>query len=84
MKFYKDPLVRRFVSASVFAAAFIWVAVRYFDVDTEVIWVLFVFSVAFVIGMMVLGFVFSFVLRWLRRGDDGMLSRLEDTTREDE
>lgn len=84
MKFYKDPLVRRFVSASVFAVAFIWVAVRYFDVDTEVIWVLFVFSVAFVIGMMVLGFVFSFVLRWLRRGDDGMLSRLEDTTREDE
>lgn len=91
MRFYKDPLVRRFVSGSLFAGAFVWVAVRYFDVDTEVVWVLFVMSFIFVFGMMFVGLALSFLIRLLRRKRGGMLDHLDEKegveatpTREDE
>ena len=84
MKLYKDPLFRRFLSASAFAGAFVWVAVRYFNVDTEVVWVLFVFSIAFVIGMILLGFLGSFFVKLFRRPVKGsMLDKLDsDATSE--
>lgn len=82
MKLLRDPLFRRFISASVFAGAFVWVAVRYFNVDTEVVWVLFVFSIAFVIGMIVLGFVGSFFVKIFRRPIKGsMLDKLDGTSK---
>lgn len=73
-------MVRRFISGSLFASAFIWVAVRFFDVDTEVIYVFFVLSVMFVLGLILLGFLFSFVYSWIRRRrqSGGMLDRLPD------
>ena len=55
----RDPLVRRFISSSVFAGAFVWVAVRYFEVDTEVVWVLFGLSFVFVGALIVVGLVLA-------------------------
>jgi len=75
----KDALTRRLIVASFFAAAFVWVAVRYFNVDTEVVWSFLVLSVVLVICLMALGFAFSFLLLWLRRKHrGGMLDRLPD------
>lgn len=73
----KDPLIRRFISASVFAGAFIWVAVRYFHVETEVVWVLFIMSFVFVGGMMVTGLLVAPLVR-LFRSEPTMLGHLED------
>jgi len=36
--------VTRFLSSLLFSSAFIWVAVEFFDVETEVVYVLFIFS----------------------------------------
>ncbi len=78
MRFYKDPLFRRFVSGSVFAGLFVWVAVRYFDVPTDVVWVLFVMSFVFVGGMIVIGVGGAFLVRLFRGRQAGMLNKLED------
>jgi type VI protein secretion system component VasK len=56
-----------------FACAFIWVAIRYFQVDVNVIWVFLIMSVIFVAGLIVLGLVFSVMLRLLRRRRGGGL-----------
>ncbi|MBO6658081.1 MAG: hypothetical protein JJ934_14380 [Pseudomonadales bacterium] len=74
---FKDPLVRRFISASFFAAAFVWVAVTYFNVETEVVWVLFLFSFIFVGGMMVVGLVLAPIVRFFQRDSSPFLSSLE-------
>jgi uncharacterized membrane protein len=63
--------------------AFIWLAVDYFDVDTEVIWVLFVFSVIFVVALAIPGVAGALLLRWFRRGSGGMLDRLEKSPKDD-
>lgn len=79
MRFYRDPLFRRFLSGTLFAGLFVFVAVQYFDVDTEVVWVLLVMSFVFVFGMIIVGFVLSFLLRWFRRSRDGsLLGRLSE------
>lgn len=72
----KDPLVRRFISASFFAAAFVWVAVRYFYVDWDVIGVFFGFCVVFVLGSIVIGFILAPVVRLFRRKPP-LLTQLE-------
>lgn len=79
----KDPLIRRFISASFFAGAFIWVAVRYFEVDTDVVWVLFIMSFVFVGGMMVVGLLVAPLVRLLRR-DSPMLGNLDKQPEEPE
>ena len=62
MNFFRDPLVRRFISATIFAAAFIWVAVVYFDVETDVMGVLFIYSVGLVLLMVLAALVlFPFI-----------------------
>ncbi len=63
----KDPLVRRFISASFFAGAFVWVAVRYFNVEADVVWVLFLLSFAFVGGLIVVGLFLAPLVRLIRR-----------------
>lgn len=75
---FKDPLVRRFISASFFAAAFVWVAVTYFNVETEVVWVLFLFSFIFVGGMMAVGLVLAPIVRFFQRDSSPFLSSLEE------
>lgn len=77
----KDPLIRRFVSSSLFAAAFVWVAVRFFHVETEVVWVLFWVSFLFVGIMMLIGLVLAPAIRLMRR-QPTFLSRLNETERD--
>ncbi len=74
---YKDPLFRRFISGSAFAGAFIWVAIAYFDVELEVVWVFFIFSIGFVVLMVLAGLLLSPVIRLFNR-PRGMLARLDD------
>jgi hypothetical protein len=71
-KFFTDPLIRRFLSGSLFAGAFIWMAIYFFDAETEVIRVLAIFSGLLVLLLIGLAFVFSFVLKYLRRSNGGM------------
>ena len=73
----RDPLVRRFISSSAFAGAFVWVAVRYFEVDTEVVWVLFGLSFVFVVTLIVVGLVLAPAVRLFRR-KPSLLSKLDD------
>lgn len=72
----KDPLVRRFISSSAFAGAFVWVAVRYFEVDTEVVWVLFGLSFVFVGILIIVGLVLAPAVRLFRR-KPSLLSKLD-------
>jgi len=60
--------------ACVFAAAFIWVAVEFFDVDVEVVWRFFLGSLLLVVSMMALALVFSLVLWRLRRNRSSFLN----------
>ena len=73
---FKDPMIRRFVSSSIFAGTFVWVAVYFFDVDPEVVWVLLGFCVVFVLGLIIIGLVLAPLIRLLRRKPP-LLSRLE-------
>lgn len=73
MKILPDPLYMRILSGAVFAAAFVWVAISYFDVDPAVVEVFAILSVIFVGGLIVLGFVFALVLRLFRRRHHGGL-----------
>ena len=63
---FKDRLVHRFLSGALFAGAFVWVAVRYFHVNVEVIWVFLVFSFGFVLLLLLAGLLFAPLL-WLFR-----------------
>jgi type VI protein secretion system component VasK len=87
VKAFRDPLYIRILSGIFFACAFIWVAIRYFQVDVNVIWVFLIMSVIFVAGLIVLGLVFSVMLRLLRRRRGGGLldsidlERVEDRDR---
>jgi len=79
VKVFKDPLYIRILSGLVFAGAFVWVAVRFFNVDVEVIWVFLIMSFIFVFGLIVLGLIFSVLLRLLRRRhNSGLLDSLSN------
>ena len=78
MRILFDPLFRRFFLGTLFTGAFVWVAVRYFDVPTEVVWVVFVFSLGFVamaIGVGVVAALGYRIWRHYRRAD-GLVDRL--------
>ena len=78
MRILFDPLFRRFFLGTLFTGAFVWVAVRYFDVPTEVVWVFFVFSLGFVamaIGGGVMSALGYRIWRHYRRAD-GLVDRL--------
>ena len=84
----KDPLVRRFISASCFAAASVWVTVYFFDVETAVVQVLFTFSVIFVIGLIFVGLLLAPLIRMFH-SEPTLLSKLQEgekvnRSREDE
>ena len=76
-RMFKDPLVRRLISASFFAAAFVWVAVRYFNVETEVVRVLFLLSFVFVGVLMVAGLILFPTVRLFRRSRTSLLSSID-------
>lgn len=52
-------------------------AIYFFDAETEVIRVLAIFSGLLVLLLIGLAFVFSFVLKYLRRSNGGMLENIE-------
>lgn len=62
-----DSLFRRFLIASAFAAAFVWVAVDSFDVKIEVVVEFFVMSILMVGVMVGCAFLVAWLLRILRR-----------------
>mgnify|MGYP001177311969 CR=1 FL=1 len=78
MRILTDPIFRRFFLGALFTAIFVWVAVRFYEVPTEVVWVFFVFSVGFVAMAIGLGAVGSVAYRiWRRyRRSDGLVDRL--------
>ncbi|MBT3427584.1 MAG: hypothetical protein HOL98_07710 [Gammaproteobacteria bacterium] len=57
----------RLLSTVFFASAFIWVAIEFFDVDIEVIKVLFIYSLLFVVLLILTGLIFSPVVSFFRR-----------------
>lgn len=66
-RIYFDPLVRRFLAASLFAGAFVWVAIDSFHVDSEVVLEFFLLSIAMVLLLMGLAFLFALFLQLVRK-----------------
>lgn len=66
-RLWRDPLVRRLCSGSLFAAAFVWAAVVAFDVDTEVLRVFFLLSLLLVAVMAAAGLLLAPLVRLWRR-----------------
>ncbi len=81
LKIIKDPLFIRVVSGSFFAIAFVWVAVRFFNVDMAVIWVFLAMSVLLVLLLIVVALIFSVMFRLLRRRSSGLLDTIDTTGR---
>ena len=80
MRLLKDPLFRRFLSGTLFASAFVWVAVEFFGVETEVIEVLFIYSVGFVALLSVGGILLVPLVRFFRPARTGILEKTEIPT----
>ena len=59
--------MRRLLSTFVFGGAFIWVAVVFFDVPREIIWVFLVLAVVLVFSLVLAGLFGGVFLRLLRR-----------------
>jgi len=59
--------MRRLLSTFVFGGAFIWVAVVFFDVPREIIWVFLVLTVVLVFSLVLAGLFGGVFLRLLRR-----------------
>ena len=59
--------MRRLLSTFVFGGAFIWVAVVFFDVPREIIWVFLVLTVVLVFSLVVAGLFGGVFLRLMRR-----------------
>lgn len=67
MNLYKDPLVRRFLTGTALTTLFVWVAIRYFNVRTDVVLTFLVGSFVFIGGLILLALLASFMLRGIRR-----------------
>ena len=76
-KFFTDPLIRRFLSGTLFAVAFIWLAIYFFDVETEVLRVLAIMSGLLVLLLIGVAFIFSFVVKFFRRSNGGLLEKID-------
>ena len=59
--------MRRLLSTFVFGGAFIWVAVVFFDVPREIIWVFLVLTLVLVFSLVLAGLFGGVFLRLLRR-----------------
>jgi len=59
--------MRRLLSTLVFGGAFIWVAVVFFDVPREIIWVFLVLTVVLVFSLVLAGLFGGVLLRLMRR-----------------
>ena len=59
--------MKRFLSSLFFSVAFIWVAVVFFEVDTEVVYVLFVLSLMLVGMAIIAGLFIAPLVKIIRR-----------------
>ena len=59
--------MKRFLSSLFFSVAFIWVAVVFFEVDTEVVYVLFVLSLMLVGMAIIAGLFIAPLVKMIRR-----------------
>ena len=74
---FKNSQIRLLISGTLFAVAFVWMAISSYDVDDEVIRVFLIMSVILVAGLILSGFLFSLLIRVLRPKDRGFLDELE-------
>lgn len=82
-RLYKDPLIRRFIVASLLAAGFVWVAVDAYDVPTEVVLEFFLFSILMVVAMIVMAFFVAVVIgRFRKRANP--FERIEESSKSDD
>jgi hypothetical protein len=77
-RIYRDPLIRRFLVACVFAGAFVWVAVDSFDVEIEVVLDFFLLSIGMVVVLIALALLFAASVHLLRK----LLARASEGKRE--
>lgn len=77
LRILKNRQLRRVIIATFFALAFIWVAVRWFNVDWNIMYVFAVLAFLLVGVLILLGFVFSFLLHLFTRRGSGMLGKIE-------
>jgi hypothetical protein len=82
-KILSDPLVRRFFSAAFFASAFVWVAVEFFDVEIEIVKVLFIYSIGFILLMVIVGLVLFPFLSLFRKKRSSLLESAIDNVPSD-
>lgn len=82
----KDPLIRRFISTCLFAAAFVWVAMEFFGVDSDVVWRFLIGSILMVVVVIGLAWLFALVLVRFRRRRGSFLDDIEpgDNRRQDD
>ena len=73
----RDPLFRRFLSATFFAGAFVWVAVTYFNVETEVIRVFLIMSFLFVAVMIFIGLLLVPLIKLTHKKRSSFLESLK-------
>lgn len=69
---FKDSQIRLFVTGTIFAMVFVWMAVYSYDVEKEVIQVFLIMSFMMVGALIVFGFLFSFVIRIFRSSNRGL------------
>lgn len=69
---FKDSQIRLFVTGTIFALVFVWMAVYSYDVEKEVIQVFLILSFMMVGALIVSGFLFSFVIKMFRSSDRGL------------
>ena len=79
-RIFHDPLVRRFIVASLFAGAFVWVAVDSFHMDSEVVLEFFLLSIALVVVVVVLAFLVALSVHLLRKANRGSGHNVENDT----
>jgi len=77
-RLFKDPLFRSFLSGTLFAASFVFVAVYFFDVDTEIVTTFFILSFIFVGSMIIVGLVLAPFITLLRRKKSKFINSLGD------
>ncbi len=69
-RIFRDRLFRRFLVASCFAGAFVWVAIDAFGVSEGVVLEFFVLSIVLVLAMVLAALPVALLMRLLRRKRD--------------
>ncbi|MBV1878066.1 MAG: hypothetical protein KUG79_10535 [Pseudomonadales bacterium] len=77
LKILKNAQVRILFSGSLFTVAFIWMAVTSYNVDKAEIKVFLIFSLLFVVGIIICGLLSSIFIGLFRRKKGGLLAKIE-------